>query len=136
MMTQSKPRVLIVEDNPDLSDIARLNFEAEGFVVALSMEGMDGIVKALEFKPDVILLDLMMPQVDGFEVLSAIRTNSSMDVLIVVNSSLGEQKDIDRALALGADGYLQKSDFKPSEVVARIKELLAAKSVRFAALLR
>ena len=125
------PKILIIEDNEDLCDIAKITFESNGFEVAISPEGMDGIVKAMEFKPDVILLDLMMPQVDGFEVLSAIRGNSSMDVLIVVNSNLGEQKDIDHALQLGADEYLQKSDFTPGQTLMRIKELLSAKSLKY-----
>ena len=70
-------------------------------------------MESLEFKPDVILLDIMMPGMDGFEVLGALRNNSSMDILIIIHSCLDKQSDIDHAFDLGADDYIVKSNRTP-----------------------
>ena len=123
-MTDTPKRILIVEDNEDLSEIYKLTFETAGFGVRLSPHGIDGIVQALDFQPDVILLDLMLPQMDGYEVLSAIHNNSTMDVKVIVCSNLSQQSDIDRALELGADHYLRKSDFRPNALAEKVLSLL------------
>jgi len=117
-------KILIIEDNPDLGEIFELAFESNDFQVQKSSEGMDGIVKAMEFQPDIILLDLMMPHVDGYEVLQGIRRHSSVPVPIIVFSNLSQQKDIDRAFEFGATEYLQKSDYRPDQVVEKVKLLL------------
>lgn len=122
-MALASKKILIVEDNQDLCYIYKESFEAAGFEVRVSPQGLDGIVQALEFHPELILLDLMMPQMDGYEVLSAIRKNSSLDVVIVVCSNLGQQADIDRAMELGADHYLSKSDYRPKALVKKINEI-------------
>ncbi|QQS58766.1 response regulator transcription factor [Candidatus Peregrinibacteria bacterium] len=117
-------KILIIEDNEDLVELYKTAFSAEGFDVRSKGNGMDGIVQAPEFRPDVILLDIMMPQMDGFEVLSAIRNNSSMNVFIAINSNLSRQQDIDLAKRLGANVYLQKSEYGPTELVEKIQSLL------------
>jgi DNA-binding response OmpR family regulator len=126
-MNKQGTKLLIIEDNEDISEIHEIAFSSEGFQVKVSPHGLDGIVKAIEFKPEVILLDLMMPQMDGFEVLSAIRKNSSMRVTIIVASNLSQKEDIDRALSLGADAYLRKSDYQPAEIVQKVKSILQEK---------
>ena len=127
-MTDTLKKILIVEDNEDLSEIYKLTFEGAGFQVRLSPHGIDGIVQALDFHPDVILLDLMLPQMDGYEVLSAIRNNSTMAVKVIVCSNLSQQADIDRALELGADHYLRKSDFRPNALAEKVLALLVGDS--------
>ncbi|NJP03880.1 response regulator, partial [Candidatus Gracilibacteria bacterium] len=90
--------------------------------VMTATDGLDGISKAVEFRPDVILLDLMMPQMDGFEVLTAMRQNSSMNVKIIVISNISQPADIEKATKAGADGYLSKADNDPDQVVAEVKK--------------
>lgn len=120
-------KILIIEDNADLVELYKIAFRSAGFEVSSKGNGMDGVVQALEFHPDVILLDIMMPQMDGFEVLSAIRNNSSLEVFIVINSNLSRQQDIDLAKRLGADAYLQKSEYSPTELAEKVLALLGAK---------
>lgn len=120
-------KILIIDDNSDICEIFRMVFEAEGFETKISLKGMDGIMESLEFKPDVILLDIMMPGMDGFEVLGALRNNSSMDILIIIHSCLDKQSDIDHAFDLGADDYIVKSNRTPDQVVERVRELLQEK---------
>ena len=123
-MPNEKPKILIVEDNEDLVKMYEITFISEGFEVTACLNGLDGITKAVEIKPNVILLDLMMPQMNGYEVLTAMRKNTSMKVPIFVNSNISQQKDIDRALQLGANYYLKKADYTPSELAAKVEELL------------
>ena len=118
------PKILIVDDQEDIREIYTITFEAEGFEVMTAVDGLDGISKAVEFKPDIILLDLMMPQMDGFEVLGAMSQNSSINVKIIVISNISQQADIDKATKAGADGYLSKADNDPDQVVVEVKKHL------------
>jgi len=123
-MNEDKPKIFIIEDNNDLSEMFKIAFEQKGFEVEVSLNGMDGITKAVEFKPDLILLDIMMPQMDGYEVLGALHNNTSMKTIVVINSNLEQEKDADKALSMGADFYLRKSDYTPFEVVKKVKEII------------
>lgn len=126
-MNEDKLKVLIIEDNEDLNEMFKTAFEEKGYDVEISLNGMDGITKAPEFDPDVILLDIMMPQMDGYEVLQALKNNSSLKAKVVINSNLEQDKDADKALKLGADLYLKKSEYTPFEAVEKVEELLGRK---------
>lgn len=119
-----KKSILIVEDNVDLQEIYRINFEEAGFRVYSSIDGVRGVVEAVEHKPGIILLDIMMPQMDGYEFLQALKNNSSIDSPIIVCSNLSQQSDIDKAYDLGADLYLRKSDFEGMDLVHRVEKFL------------
>jgi DNA-binding response OmpR family regulator len=121
---QSKPRILIVEDNVDILEMYQLKFKNEGFDVQIAIDGEKGILSAVEFKPDVILLDLLMPNMDGFEVLKAIRENTGLKSKIIVLSNLGQPGDVERAKTLGADEYLIKANNQPSDVVTKVRTML------------
>lgn len=123
-MRPPAPRILIVDDTEDVLDIYTMTFEGEGFEVMTAKDGLDGVTKAVTFKPDVILLDIMMPHMDGYEVLRAMRNNTSMEVLIIILSNISQQKDMEEAKNAGADFYLAKADHDPDQVVARVKEAL------------
>ena len=116
-------KVLIVEDNLDLLDMYRFKFEKEGFEVKTCEDGFAAVQTAVDFKPDVILLDIMMPNMDGFETLKVIKTQTEVNTKIVMFSNLSSQKDIDRCLELWADDYLVKSDTTPSQAIQKVKEL-------------
>lgn len=123
-MPNQKIKVLIIEDNVDLAEMFKTAFEAKNFDADTSPNGIDGITKAAGWKPQVILLDIMMPQMDGYEVLNALKNNTSLDSKVVVSSNLEQEKDAEKALALGADLYLKKSEHTPFEVVEKVGELV------------
>jgi len=128
-------RVLIVEDNPDLAYGLRNNLEIEGYEVEVAADGARGLERARAARPDLVILDLMLPEMDGFRVLRALRAEElAMPVLIL--TARGEEADKVRGLKLGADDYVTKP-FGLLELLARVEALLrrparrAADCVRF-----
>jgi len=125
IIMQGQKTILLIEDNLDLVEIYKIKFANEGFRVLSATDGEEGILKVVQEKPDIVLLDILMPNMNGFEVLNAIKKNTSMDVKIIVLSNLSQQDQINKALELGAAYYMVKSNHNPNEIVAKIKELLA-----------
>ncbi len=128
MQNTKTPKIFIVEDNTDLSEIYRLRFEVSGFTVVTSPNGLDFLAKVTEEQPDVILLDLMLPEMDGYSVLKSMKENfeaSNMkNIPVVVWSNLSEDKDIAKALESGAEMYLRKSDYEGDDLVEKVKDVL------------
>lgn len=120
----SKIKVLIIEDNADLSEMFKTAFDAKGYEAEISPNGMDGITRAAQWRPDVILLDIMMPQMNGYEVLSALKNNTSLPTKVVISSNLEQEQDAKKALDMGADLYLKKSEHTPFETVEKVAELM------------
>ena len=115
-------RILIIEDNKDLAFGLRSNLEIEGYEVDIAATGPDGVRLAESLSPDLVVLDLMLPQLDGFEVLKAIRRrDTSMPVMML--TARGEEMDKVRGLRLGADDYMTKP-FGLMELLARMEALL------------
>src|SRR2546427_894308 len=115
-------RILVIEDNPDLAYGLRNNLEIEGYEVEVAKDGARGLTRAKTSKPDLIVLDLMLPGMDGFRVLRALREEGhGMPVLIL--TARGEEADKVRGLRLGADDYVTKP-FGLLELLARIEALL------------
>jgi len=123
-MLDQKNKVLIIEDNADLAEMFKTAFETKNFDADTSPNGIEGITKAAEWKPQIILLDIMMPQMDGYEVLNALKNNTSLDSKVVVCSNLEQEKDSKKALSLGADLYLEKSEHTPFEIVEKVDALV------------
>lgn len=117
-------KVLIIEDNLEIQEIYELNFEAENFLVKLASDGMKWIVEILTFKPNIIILDIMMPDMDWFEVLKAIKNQSSIKTPILVCSNLNSVEDEKKAISYWADLYLRKSDYEWDEIVEKAKTLM------------
>lgn len=119
-------KILIVEDELDILDIYKLKLEKEGFIVDVAMDWFTALTKALDFLPDLILLDIMMPNMNGFDSLSTIRNlaPSMKDTKIIMFSNLGSQNDIDKAMSSWADWYLVKANNTPSELVIKVKWFL------------
>jgi len=128
-MNSTQPKIFIVEDNADIRQIYQLRFEVAGFSVISSENGLDFITRIAEEKPDVVLLDLMLPEMDGFTVLSTLKNNFETsgikDTKIIAWSNLSEDSDIQKALSMGANYYLRKSDYEGDDLVAKVKDLLA-----------
>lgn len=120
-----KQKVLIIEDDGFLASIYAQKLELEGFEVAFATNGEDGLKLAQKDKPDLMLLDLLMPQMDGFEVLEKVKADpATRDIKVLVLSNLGQKEDVDRCMKLGAVGYMIKAHSLPEETVKRIKEIL------------
>jgi two-component system phosphate regulon response regulator PhoB len=122
MDMQKTKHILLVEDDDSLASTYVARMEAEGFVVRRVNNGEDALAAALEFKPDLVLLDVMMPKVSGLEVLDILRnTPETANLKIVILTALGQEGDKQRAAQLGADDYLVKSQVVISDVMKRIR---------------
>lgn len=118
-------KILLVEDDETLSETYLQRFVAEGFEVRRVLNGEEALSTALSFKPDLILLDIMMPKLDGFDVIDILRnTPDTVNIRVVVLSALSQQEDIEKAKALGADDYLVKSQVVLADIVERVKQHL------------
>jgi DNA-binding response OmpR family regulator len=118
-------KILLVEDDGTLASVYKSRLELEGFEVEHVANGELALSKAIDFKPDLIVLDAMMPKINGFDVLDILRnTPETMNVRVVMLTALSQPKDKQRAEALGADDYLVKSQVVISDVVDRIKHHL------------
>ena len=117
-----KKRILLVEDDEGLVEVYLTRLDAEGFLVKRVPNGEDALAAALEFKPDLVLLDVMMPKVSGFDVLDILRnTPETTNLKIIMLTALSQESDRERAKALGVDDYLVKSQVVIADVVDRIK---------------
>lgn len=120
-----KIKILIVEDDKMLVDMYTMKFESEGYQVAKADNGKTGLDLVRKEKPDIILLDIIMPQMDGFQVLKELKKDASLKNLpVVLLSNLGQTDDVKKGLALGANDYLVKANFTPAQVVDKVKEVL------------
>ena len=113
--------ILVVDDEERMARFIRLNLEHDGFQVVEAHKGMEAISQLRDKMPDAILLDVMMPDIDGFEVLQLIRENSSVPVIML--TAKGEEDDRVKGLELGADDYVTKP-FSPRELVSRVRAVL------------
>ena len=119
-----KPSILIVEDEAALTEMLRYNLEREGFRVAAASDGEEALVSVSETKPDLILLDWMLPHLSGLDLCRQLRRGSSTrDIPIIMITARGEESDKIRGLNTGADDYVTKP-FSPNELVARVRAVL------------
>lgn len=116
-------KILIIEDDQVLSDVLHRKLIKENYEVYIAKDGEDGLHKIEEVAPDLILLDIVMPKKDGFEVLEELKKNKNKTPVIIVSNS-GQSVEISKALALGAKDYLVKAEFDPEEVVLKVKKVL------------
>lgn len=121
MKTTAKPRIVVADDEAHIRDVLRGYLEAEGFDVVQAADGDEALRVAREHHPDLVLLDVTMPGLDGVEVLRQLRTES--DVYVIMVTARAEELDKLVGLAVGADDYITKP-FSPREVVARVKAVL------------
>lgn len=121
----AKQKILIVEDDGFLASIYAQKLEVEGFDVVFATNGEDGLKLAEKDRPDLILLDLLMPKMDGFEFLEKAKADAGLKAIpVLVLTNLGQREDVERCLKLGAAGYVIKAHSLPQETVKRVKEIL------------
>ncbi len=122
---EPKKKILLVEDDTALASVYKSRLELEGFEVDQVGNGELALSRVVEYKPDLVVLDAMMPKVNGFDVLDIIRnTPETTNVRVIMLTALSQPKDKERAEALGADDYLVKSQVVIGDVVDRIKHHL------------
>jgi len=122
METQPKTRVLIVDDDQTLCDMYAERLKAEGFEVVTAGNGEEGVAKATQYMPNVILLDLMMPKVNGFNALEILKsTEATKDIPVLLLTALIQEENKRRGLQAGAEDYIIKSESMPGDVITKIK---------------
>jgi len=124
-----KKRILIIEDDSSLQKILQEFLIAENFDVIGAMDGEKGTELAKSEKPDLILLDIILPKKDGYEVLKELKGDQEMkNIPVILLTNLGSPADVERAVKLGATTYLTKADYKLEEVAEKIREILKINS--------
>lgn len=119
-------KILIIEDDTFLREMIAGKLKKEGFSIIEAIDGEEGIRKTKEENPDLIILDLVLPTLDGFEVLSRIKQDkSSSGIPVVILSNLGQRNEIQHGLDLGAVDYMVKANFTPSEIIKKIVNVLS-----------
>jgi DNA-binding response OmpR family regulator len=122
--SQSK-KVLIVDDDEFLLEMYALKFRQSGFAVDVAENGKKALEKITESAPDILLLDVVMPSVDGFQVLQEIKSRKlAPNAIVIMLTNLGQKDDTERGISLGADDYVVKAHFTPSEVVEKVRKVL------------
>lgn len=118
-------KILIIEDDKFLRELIARKLEREGYETAEAVDGEDGFKKIKTDKPDLVLLDLILPGIDGFEVLSKMKEDISLaQTPVIILSNLGQKEDVDRGLKLGAADYLIKAHFTPGEIIEKVRSVL------------
>ncbi len=119
-------KIAIIEDDSAIHQMYRMKFESEGFDVQLAADGRTGVELVKKFRPDLVLLDMQMPEVDGLSALRIIRKEEwGKTVPVIILTNLGEEESPKELRSLGISGYIVKADLTPRQVVARVKETLA-----------
>lgn len=122
------PKLLIVEDDIALAEIYKEHFGADGFSVDVAESGEEAIEKVRLSRPDLIILDIMLPKLSGFDVLSILKSkDETRGIKVLALSALSQKQDVERGKELGADDYLIKSESTLSDIAAKVKELTAPK---------
>jgi DNA-binding response OmpR family regulator len=120
-----KKNILIIEDDEFFRELITKKLFSDGFKVTEAGDGKKGILKVKESKPDLILLDLLLPDIDGFEVLSTVKEDSeTASIPVVILSNLSSKEDIEKGLKLGASDFLIKSQVASDEITDKIKSFL------------
>lgn len=118
-------KIVIIEDDPTISQMYRIKFESDGFEVHLAANGQIGINVAEEVRPDIILLDLQMPEMDGTEALKIIRSQDwGKTVPVIILTNLGEEEAPHELRSLGVDSYIVKANYTPRQVVEQVKSAI------------
>lgn len=122
-------KILLIEDDQLLIRMYQRKFKSDGYDLCVALNGEEGLGQAREFHPDLIMMDIMMPRMNGLEALEKLKADAKLkDIPVILLTNLGgAQEDIERGLKMGAVAYIVKSDARPDEVVKKVKEVLGSK---------
>ena len=116
-------KILIIEDEKIISDLLEKKLTREGYRVTITINGIDGLVKMRKDRPDIVLLDIIMPKMGGFEVMEELNKDKTLkDIPVIVISNSGQPVEIDRVKKMGAKDWLVKTEFDPQEVLEKVKK--------------
>ncbi|MBI3572733.1 MAG: response regulator [Candidatus Kerfeldbacteria bacterium] len=122
---QPRAKLLLIEDDTFLAGMYVTKLTLESYQAELATDGKSGLEKAKKLKPDLILLDILLPKMNGFDVLRALKKDAATkNIPVILLTNLGQKDDVVKGLELGAADYLIKAHFMPSEVIAKIAEVL------------
>jgi DNA-binding response OmpR family regulator len=125
---EERMRILVVEDDKFLRELLVRKLESEEIDTSIAIEGKEALKKIKEELPQLILLDLILPGLDGFGILKEIKKDpTTAKIPVIILSNLGQREEVERGIELGADDYLVKAHFTPGEIVDKIKKLLGKK---------
>jgi len=117
--------ILVVEDDKFLRELMAQKLIKEGFKISEAVDGEEGLKKIKDKKPGLVLLDLILPGMDGFEVLAKMKEDpETSQTPVIILSNLGQREDVERGLKLGATDYLIKAHFTPGEIIEKIKNII------------
>ncbi len=120
-----KKSILLVEDDPFLIEIYSKKLAEEGFFAEVVSNGEEVLAKVKEKKPELVILDIVLPQVDGWEILQQIKQDPELkNTKVVILSNLGQKEEVEKGIESGAEKYLIKAHFTPSQVVEEIKKII------------
>jgi CheY-like chemotaxis protein len=123
--TSKETKILIIEDDPFLSELASSRFRQEGFDTFIALNGEEGIKTMKSVLPDIVLLDIIMPVMNGFDTLEKIKADEQIrHIPVIIFSNLAQADDMRRATALGAEGFLVKANNTPKDIVRYVREKL------------
>lgn len=126
IIVSTMTKIAIIEDDPVISQMYRMKFEADGFDVQLADNGKRGVALAEAFQPDIILLDVNMPEMDGAEALGIIRKTAwGKNIPVIILTNMGEEESPKELRSLGIESYIVKANLTPREVVQRVKDALS-----------
>ena len=122
-----KKHIILVEDEETLANLIEAGLKKEGYEVEVARDGKEGLRSIEEGKPDLVLLDMMLPSMNGYEILEALNKKNGPDGFppVIVISNSGESVEVSKILELGAKDYLIKAEFTPGEIVEKVKGVLA-----------
>lgn len=124
-MNKQNIKILVVEDDKFLRELLSHKLEAAGFSVLLAIDGQEALKIVKEEMPQIVLLDLVLPGIDGFEILKQIKENDQTSKIpVIVLSNLGQKEEIEKGMSLGANDYLIKAHFTPDEIIEKIGKVL------------
>jgi len=118
-------KVLVIEDDKFLRELINRKLQSENFETVLAIDGETGLDLIIKENPDIVLLDLILPGINGFEVLTKVKKNEkTKNIPVIILSNLGQKDDIEKGMGIGATDYLVKAHFTPSEIVEKINQIL------------
>ena len=122
-------KVLVIEDDKFLRELINRKLQSENFETVLAIDGETGLDLIVKEIPDIVLLDLILPGINGFEVLTKVKENDKVkDIPVIILSNLGQKDDIEKGMGIGAADYLVKAHFTPNEIIGKINQILAKTS--------
>lgn len=125
MIMNGSKKILIIEDDFFIRELYLRQLQKEGFEVSGSADGADGLVQANNLKPDLILLDIMLPKLNGLDLLRTLKTKAeTQNIPVILLSNLGQDSVVKEGFTLGAEGYLIKSAYTPSQIIEEVKNFM------------